>query len=601
MCGIVGFIGKEKRATEVLLHGLEKLEYRGYDSAGIALINEDGLKITKVKGRISALKQAAEGVSPASVGIGHTRWATHGEPSKENAHPHQSASGRFAIVHNGVIENYQQLKEEYLADVRFASETDTEVIVQLMEKMYETVEDTEEAFRKSVRLLKGSFAIGMLDRERPETMYVAKNKSPLLIGVGKGFNVIASDAMATLKETDQYVEIHDMEMVLVTTDEVTIKKFDGTTVQRSPYTAKIDASDIEKGTYPHYMLKEIDEQPIVLRKIIQEYQGEKGGFAIDASIRKAMKNADRIYIVAAGTSFHAGLAGKVLLEKLANIPVEVHVASEFSYNMPLLSEKPLFIFISQSGETADSRAVLVKVKELGYPALTITNVPGSTLSREADYTLHLHAGPEIAVASTKAYTAQIAVLAILAADTANEKGRKLPFDIMQELAIAANAMDVLTDHKEEMEKLAKNYLHSARNAFFIGRGSDYYVSLEGALKLKEISYIQAEGFAGGELKHGTIALIEKGTPVIALVTQEHVNYSIRSNVQEVVARGANAMVISMKGLEQTADSFVIPNVQQLLTPLISVIPLQLLAYYAALHRGNDVDKPRNLAKSVTVE
>lgn len=601
MCGIVGFIGKEKRATEVLLHGLEKLEYRGYDSAGIALINEDGLKITKVKGRISALKQAAEGVSPASVGIGHTRWATHGEPSKENAHPHQSASGRFAIVHNGVIENYQQLKEEYLADVRFASETDTEVIVQLMEKMYETVEDTEEAFRKSVRLLKGSFAIGMLDRERPETMYVAKNKSPLLIGVGKGFNVIASDAMATLKETDQYVEIHDMEMVLVTTDEVTIKKFDGTTVQRSPYTAKIDASDIEKGTYPHYMLKEIDEQPIVLRKIIQEYQGEKGGFAIDASIRKAMKNADRIYIVAAGTSFHAGLAGKVLLEKLANIPVEVHVASEFSYNMPLLSEKPLFIFISQSGETADSRAVLVKVKELGYPALTITNVPGSTLSREADYTLHLHAGPEIAVASTKAYTAQIAVLAILAADTANEKGRKLPFDIMQELAIAANAMDVLTDHKEEMEKLAKNYLHSARNAFFIGRGSDYYVSLEGALKLKEISYIQAEGFAGGELKHGTIALIEKGTPVIALVTQEHVNYSIRSNVQEVVARGANAMVISMKGLEQTADSFVIPKVQQLLTPLISVIPLQLLAYYAALHRGNDVDKPRNLAKSVTVE
>lgn len=601
MCGIVGFIGKEKRATEVLLHGLEKLEYRGYDSAGIALINEDGLKITKVKGRISALKQAAEGVSPASAGIGHTRWATHGEPSKENAHPHQSASGRFAIVHNGVIENYQQLKEEYLADVRFASETDTEVIVQLMEKMYETVQDTEEAFRKSVRLLKGSFAIGMLDREHPETMYVAKNKSPLLIGVGKGFNVIASDAMATLKETDQYVEIHDMEMVLVTTDEVTIKKFDGTTVQRSPYTAKIDASDIEKGTYPHYMLKEIDEQPIVLRKIIQEYQGEKGGFAIDASIRKAMKNADRIYIVAAGTSFHAGLAGKVLLEKLANIPVEVHVASEFSYNMPLLSEKPLFIFISQSGETADSRAVLVKVKELGYPALTITNVPGSTLSREADYTLHLHAGPEIAVASTKAYTAQIAVLAILAADTANEKGRKLPFDIMQELAIAANAMDVLTDHKEEMEKLAKSYLHSARNAFFIGRGSDYYVSLEGALKLKEISYIQAEGFAGGELKHGTIALIEKGTPVIALVTQEHVNYSIRSNVQEVVARGANAMVISMKGLEQTADSFVIPKVQQLLTPLISVIPLQLLAYYAALHRGNDVDKPRNLAKSVTVE
>src|SRR5699024_4094484 len=334
---------------------------------------------------------------------------------------------------------------------------------------------------------------------------------------------------------------------------------------------------------------------------IQEYQDEYDGLKLDQDIRSTMKTCDRIYIIAAGTSYHAGLAGKQFLEKMAGIPAEVHVASEFSYNMPLLSESPLFVFISQSGETADSRSVLVKIKEMGHPGLTITNVPGSTLSREADYTLHLHAGPEIAVASTKAYTAQIAVLAILAVDTARAKSPQLDFDPLQELAIAANAMEVLTDQKEAIEELAQDNLGTTRNAFFIGRGSDYFVCLEGALKLKEISYIQAEGFAGGELKHGTIALIEEGTPVIALATQENVNYAIRSNVQEVVARGANDMIFSMKGLEQDTDTFVVPQAHELLTPLVSVVPMQLLAYYAALHRNCDVDKPRNLAKSVTVE
>lgn len=601
MCGIVGYIGNND-ATKVLLHGLEKLEYRGYDSAGIAVRNEDGfINVTKVEGRIANLKEQINTDELATMGIGHTRWATHGEPSVQNAHPHQSISRKFTIVHNGVIENFQALKREYLQDVSFVSETDTEVIVHLIEKLYEEHNDTLTAFCEVMKLLKGSYAIGMLDADDSETLYVSKNKSPLLIGLGDGFNVIASDAMATLKETNQYVEIHDQEIVVVTRKHIEIQTLDGTVMERDAYTAQIDASDIEKGTYPHYMLKEIDEQPIVIRNIIQEYQDDRNQLKLHDDIRQAMKQTDRIYIIAAGTSYHAGLVGKNLLEKIAGIPTEVHVASEFSYNMPLLSEKPLFIFISQSGETADSRAVLVKVKELGHKALTITNVPGSTLSREADYTLHLHAGPEIAVASTKAYTAQIAVLAILAADTAIIKGLTVELDLMKELAIVSSVMDVLTDQKEELERLAKEYLETTQNAFFIGRSGDYYVSLEGALKLKEISYIQAEGFAGGELKHGTIALIEEGTPVIALSTQADVNDAIRSNVQEVVSRGANAIIISMDGLEEDTDAFVLPKVHSFLTPLVSVVPLQLLAYYAALHRNCDVDKPRNLAKSVTVE
>ncbi|UJL46631.1 glutamine--fructose-6-phosphate transaminase (isomerizing) [Virgibacillus sp. NKC19-16] len=600
MCGIVGYIGQND-TKEILLNGLEKLEYRGYDSAGIAMLNEDGINLTKVKGRIATLRESVDNTAHATMGIGHTRWATHGVPSEENAHPHTSASGRFTLVHNGVIENYQELRREYLNDTAFVSETDTEIVIHLIEKLFDKYQDTAEAFRQAISLLKGSYAIAMIDTADPDNIYVAKNKSPLLIGLGDGFNVVASDAMATLKVTDQYLEIYDQEIVIVNRSFVEIQKLSGAVVDRKPYTAEIDMSDIEKGTYPHFMLKEIDEQPFVMRKIINEYQNENNELKLDADIRSAMQKTDRVYIIAAGTSYHAGLVGKSFIEKIANIPVEVHVASEFSYNMPLLSEKPLFVFISQSGETADSRSVLVKIKEMGHPALTMTNVPGSTLSREANYTLNLYAGPEIAVASTKAYTAQIAVLAILAVDTAQAKGLELEFDPMQELAIAANAMEILTDQKDEIEGLARDYLPTTRNAFFIGRSADYNVCVEGALKLKEISYIQAEGFAGGELKHGTIALIEAGTPVIALATQANVNYSIRGNVQEVVARGANAMVISMKGLEQDEDAFVLPHVHELLTPLVSVVPMQLLAYYAALHRGCDVDKPRNLAKSVTVE
>ncbi|HDX9613643.1 glutamine--fructose-6-phosphate transaminase (isomerizing) [Bacillus toyonensis] len=600
MCGIVGFIG-EQDAKEILLKGLEKLEYRGYDSAGIAVQAENGVVVYKEKGRIAKLREIVDENVAASVGIGHTRWATHGVPSKVNAHPHQSTSKRFTLVHNGVIENYELVKKEYLQDVTFVSETDTEIIVQLMEQQVSTGLSVEEAFRNTLSLLHGSYAIGLLDAENPNMIYVAKNKSPLLVGVGDNFNVVASDAMAMLQVTDQFIELMDKEIVIVTKESITIKNLQGETIERAPFTAELDASDIEKGTYPHFMLKEIDEQPLVIRNIIQKYQDENGEIELDQDIRNAILDSDRIYIIACGTSYHAGLVGKQFIEKFAKTPVEVHVASEFSYNMPLLTERPFFIYISQSGETADSRAVLVQTNEMGHKALTITNVPGSTLSREADYTLPLYAGPEIAVASTKAYTAQLAVLSILAADIARAKGEVLDFDLTHELGIVANAMIELCDQKEEMDALAKQFLATTRNCFFIGRSVDFYVGLEGALKLKEISYIQAEGFAGGELKHGTIALIENGTPVIALATQEHVNLGIRGNVKEVVARGANPCIISMKGLEMEGDSFVLPAVHEALAPLVAVIPLQLISYYAALHRECDVDKPRNLAKSVTVE
>ena len=600
MCGIVGYIG-ELDAKEILLKGLEKLEYRGYDSAGIAVRHEDGVTIFKEKGRIADLREAVNEDVFANTGIGHTRWATHGVPNRLNAHTHQSASGRFTLVHNGVIENYHLLQKTYLKGIPMKSDTDTEVIVQLVELFVKDGLDTVEAFRKTLSLLHGSYALALLDAEVADTIFVAKNKSPLLVGVGEGFNVIASDAMAMLQVTDQFVELHDKEIVLVHKESVQISKLDGTHVERAPYTAELDLSDIEKGTYPHYMLKEIDEQPSVIRKIIQAYEVEDGQLAIESDILEALKAADRLYIIAAGTSYHAGLIGKQYFERMAGIPVEVHISSEFGYNMPLLSEKPLFIFISQSGETADSRQVLVKIKELGYPALTITNVPGSTLSREADYTLLLHAGPEIAVASTKAYVAQVAVLSLAAYVTAKALGKDLTFDLKQELAIAANGIQTMIDSKDVLEDIAEDFLKIARNAFFIGRNMDFYVSLEGALKLKEISYIQAEGFAGGELKHGTIALIEEGTPVFALVTQESVALNIRGNVKEVVARGAYPCIISMAGMNEEGDRLVIPQVNELLTPLVSVVPLQLISYYAALHRRCDVDKPRNLAKSVTVE
>ncbi|HIW38848.1 MAG TPA: glutamine--fructose-6-phosphate transaminase (isomerizing) [Candidatus Jeotgalicoccus stercoravium] len=600
MCGIVGYIGS-RDVKEILLQSLEKLEYRGYDSAGIAVKGEDETKVFKEKGRIRDLRNKVEDDFEGKVGIGHTRWATHGEPSVVNSHPHQSLDGRFTLVHNGVIENYVQLKEDYLEDVNLVSDTDTEIIVQLIAKFAKEGSSTLEAFKKTLSLLHGSYALGLLDNEDDHTIYAAKNKSPLLLGAGEDFNVITSDAMAMLKLTNNFVELMDGEVIQVMRDQMIIQDLEGNDIERESYIAEIDASDTELGTYPHYMIKEINEQPQVMRKIIKEYQDDNGDLKIDDAIIKQLNDADRLYIIAAGTSYHAGLIGKEYIEKWAGVPTEVHVASEFVYNTPLLSEKPLFIFISQSGETADSRAVLVDIKEKGYPALTITNVVGSTLSREADQTLILHAGPEIAVASTKAYVAQIAVLSIVAAVTARELGKKSDLNLMSELGKVTTAITSVIDDASTIEEIVKNFLETTRNAFFIGRTMDYYVGLEGALKLKEISYIQAEGFAGGELKHGTIALIEDGTPVFSLITQEKVNLNTRGNAQEVAARGANVCTIAMEGLEQEGDSYIIPRVDEMLTPLVSVVVYQLISYYAALHRGNDVDKPRNLAKSVTVE
>jgi glucosamine--fructose-6-phosphate aminotransferase (isomerizing) len=592
---MIGQVGTK----EILLKGLEKLEYRGYDSAGIALVGED-VRTFKEVGRIQALRDIVPADAEGTIGIGHTRWATHGVPSVPNAHPHQSTTGRFTLVHNGVIENDEQLKATL--DVPFLSETDTEVIVLLMEKHFVELGDVEAAFRKTLSDLHGSYAIAMIDSEDKERLYIGKNKSPLLVGLGDGtFNVVASDAMAMLQVTDQYLELHDGEIVILTRESATIKTLDGEVLERAPYTAEIDASDIEKGTYAHYMLKEMDEQPAVIRNIIQHYQNENGDIELTDGVRELVSEADRVYIVACGTSYNAGLVGKDILERIAGIPTEVHISSEFGYNMPLLSERPLFVFLSQSGETADSRAVLVEVKKRGYKALTMTNVPGSTLSREANETMLLHAGPEIAVASTKAYTAQIAVLAILAYDIARATQKKLPFNLMPELARVATIMDSIMAQKELFEDLAERYLKTTPNTFFIGRGLDASVCLEGALKVKEISYIQAEGYPGGELKHGSIALIEDGTPVIALISQPKTNLNIRGNVKEVVARGANACIISMQGVEHENDDFILPHVEPLLAPLINVLPVQLMAYYAALARGCDVDKPRNLAKSVTVE
>ena len=602
MCGIVGIVGNDQ-ATSILVNGLEKLEYRGYDSAGIFVADQNDDFLVKSQGRIKELADKIGKDVHGTIGIGHTRWATHGEPSEENAHPHTSQSKRFVLVHNGVIENYDELKEKYLADDIFYGETDTEIAVHLVEYFSEQGLSTKEAFRNALKEIHGSYAFGLIDKKDRETIYVGKNKSPLLIGLGDGFNVVCSDAMAMLEQTNQFVEINDGEMVIVTKNRIEIEDESGNEIQRAPYEAKIDLSDMEKGTYPYYMLKEIDEQPATMRRIISEYTDETGTVVIENELLQSLLNSDRIYIVACGTSNNAGWASKQIIEGLANIPVEIHLSSEFGYNMPLLSEKPFFIYLTQSGETADSRQVLVKTNELGYPSLTVTNVAGSTLSREASYTMLLHAGPEIAVASTKAYTAQIAALTVLAKAVGESKEitAAKEFDLTKELGIAANAMDVMIAEKTMIEEIAAEYLATTRNAFYIGRSEDYYVSMEVALKLKEISYIQAEGFAAGELKHGTIALVEEGTPVIGIITEAVTAPHTRGNLREVESRGAHTLVIASEELSKDGDQIILPTVHQFLRPLVSVIPGQLIAYYATLLRGYDVDKPRNLAKSVTVE
>ena len=603
MCGIVGVVGN-RNATDILMQGLEKLEYRGYDSAGIFVTTGKTSSLVKSVGRIADL-HAKIGIDVAgTTGIGHTRWATHGKPSENNAHPHTSQTGRFVLVHNGVIENYLDIKNTYLAGHDFKGQTDTEIAVHLIGKFAEEEGlSVLEAFKKALHIIRGSYAFALVDSQDADVIYVAKNKSPLLVGLGEGYNMVCSDAMAMIRETNQFMEIHDQELVIVRKDSVEVQDYDGHTLERESYTAELDLSDIGKGTYPYYMLKEIDEQPTVMRKLISAYTDDKGQVSVDADIVKAVQEADRLYILAAGTSYHAGYASKRMLEELTDTPVELGIASEWGYAMPLLSEKPLFIFISQSGETADSRQVLVKANQMGIPSLTVTNVPGSTLSREANHTMLLHAGPEIAVASTKAYTAQIATLAFLAkaVGDANASEKAAAFDLVHELSLVAQSIESTLSEKELIDNKVRGLLETTRNAFYIGRGQDYYVAMEASLKLKEISYIQCEGFAAGELKHGTISLIEDGTPVLALLSDEVLASHTRGNISEVVARGAKVLTIAEENVAKEGDDIVLNQVHPYLSPISMVVPTQLIAYFATLHRGLDVDKPRNLAKSVTVE
>lgn len=604
MCGIVGVVGN-KNATDILMQGLEKLEYRGYDSAGIFVTAGEGdSRLIRSVGRIANLRDKLGIDIHGATGIGHTRWATHGKPSEVNAHPHQSQDKRFTLVHNGVIENYQAIKDTYLAGHDFIGQTDTEIAVHLVGEFASAGLDTLSAFKKALSIIEGSYAFALIDNQDADTIYVAKNKSPLLIGLGKGYNMVCSDAMAMIRETNQFMEIQDKELVVVTKDSVTVTDFEGNPRERAAYTAELDLSDIGKGTYPYYMLKEIDEQPTVMRKLIQKYTDETGQLVIDEAIIKAVQEADRLYIIAAGTSYHAGFAAKQFLEELTQTPVELGIASEWGYHTPILSAKPLFIFISQSGETADSRQVLVKANQMGIPSLTVTNVPGSTLSREANHTLLLHAGPEIAVASTKAYTAQVATLALLATAVgrANQHQPALDFDVVRELSLVAQSIEASLSEKDAIASKVEALLLTSRNAFYIGRGSDYYVAMEASLKLKEISYIQCEGFAAGELKHGTISLIEDGTPVIALLSNNPaVATHTRGNISEVASRGASVLTIAEEGVAQPGDDILVTAVHPYLSAIAMVIPTQLVAYYASLQRGLDVDKPRNLAKSVTVE
>lgn len=593
MCGIVGFIGN-KDAKEVVLNGLTRLEYRGYDSAGLSLFNirYQTFDVYKDEGRVQKLVESTRFSAPSSIGIGHTRWATHGKVNKENSHPHYSQTRRFIIVHNGVIENYQQLKDQYLRSSTFMSETDTEVIAQLIETFAQTLH-VENAITTTLKLLHGSYALLVLDSNDPEKIYAAKYKSPLLIGKGPDGITIASDLMALVGYSQDYHALDDKTFIVARRDDIRLFNLDHAPLDFHFKKIEIDNADTTMGEYAHFMMKEIHEQPAVIRRIVSSYY-DKNESLIHPDIIKAIRQSDRLYILAAGTSMHAGLIGKQLFEKMASIPVEVHIASEFAYQKPLLSKKPFFILVTQSGETADLRACLVDINEHGYQTLTITNVPTSTLAREATFHLELYAGPEIAVASTKAYVAQVSVLSILAYELSHKD-----VDIKHELALAATSIENFLAG-EEIRDLVRYYL-TRRNCFFIGRGLDYFVGLEAALKLKEISYIQTEGFAAGELKHGTIALIEDGTPVIALISDPKISGNTRSNLKEVQARGAKTFRIVMESCKQEGDEVVLDNVHPLLTPLVMVVPTQLIAYYAALERSYDIDKPRNLAKSVTVE
>lgn len=609
MCGIVGYVGNAQ-AAPFLLHGMSKLEYRGYDSAGIAVYEKDGIRVEKCVGRLDALRQKLEGRMPEGcMGIGHTRWATHGRPSDRNSHPHTDESGDFVVVHNGIIENYLMLKEQLIAKgQKFASDTDTEIVAHLFADFYDG--DMEEAVKKVLRVIEGSYSLVFMCKAEPDKLICTKKDNPLIIGLGEGENFIASDIPAIIAKTRRTYIMSDGEIATVTKEGVWVQDINGTPITKKVFEVNWNAEAAEKGGFEHFMLKEIYEQPKAIKDTMRGRLAENGteiNFAELGWTPEDFTGISKIFIVACGTAYHAGIVGKYYLENLARIPVEVDIASEFRYRNPLVDANCLTIVISQSGETIDTLAALKEAKRLGSRTLAVTNVVGSSIAREADQVVYTYAGPEIAVASTKAYTTQLLVMLMLAVYVGRLRGT---LDGNKADALAKGLHKVpeqlhdMLENVDQIKVFARHY-GSSLDAFFLGRSLDYAVALEGALKLKEISYIHAEAYAAGELKHGTLALIVEGVPVIVLATQEDVYDKTVSNLQEVKAREAMVIAIALEGddsIAKYADHVIyIPRADKELAPILAVLPLQLLAYYAALTRGCDVDKPRNLAKSVTVE
>jgi glucosamine--fructose-6-phosphate aminotransferase (isomerizing) len=609
MCGIVGYIG-DREATSVLIEGLSRLEYRGYDSAGIAVHTDGEIKVRKFKGRLSVLADhLKEETINGVVGIGHTRWATHGEPSDRNAHPHTNVAGNIAVIHNGIIENYMKIKEWLIEEkgIVFKSETDTEVIAHLVDHFYEG--DLLQAVYKTIEKMEGAYALGVVCKEEPDKIVAVRKDSPLIIGLGEGENFIASDIPALLKYTRKMHLIENDEVVLLTKDGVTIFNELGQQMDRDIFHVTWDAEAAEKEGYEHFMIKEIHEQPkgvseTLLRRLDKDNNINLDGIKLT---KEDLEKINKVYIVACGTAYHSGLVGRYAIEKFAKIPVEVDVASEFRYRDPFIDENTLFIAVTQSGETLDTLAALREAKRKGARILSVVNVVGSSVARESDDVFYTWAGPEIAVASTKAYTTQLVALYLLALHMAMEKGtldRAKYEEIIEELKQMPEKVQKVLDNMDTIQHLADGQFNN-ESVFYMGRGADVNVAHEGSLKLKEISYINSFAIAAGELKHGTIALIEDGTLVVALATQDHLYEKMLSNIQEVRARGAFVVGVAKEGnkeIEKTADVVLyIPDTMDELTPILSVVPLQLMAYYIAVARGCDVDKPKNLAKSVTVE
>ena len=597
MCGIVGYIGN-KNATEILINGLNKLEYRGYDSAGISVLCGNEIKVCKKKGRLSNLVELLEKRPlDATLGIGHTRWATHGMPSSINSHPHTSMNGNISVVHNGIIENYEELRSELIdKGYRFASETDTEVIPHLIDLYYEG--DIFCAVKKAVSRLLGSYALGIICSDFPDTLIAVRKDSPLIIGNGEGENFIASDIPAILSYTRDVYFLEDNELALITSDAVSFSDIDGNAIKKEIHRVTFSESAAQKGGYDHFMLKEIHEQPKAIEDTLRGRLADDLTLTIDELSESVIKGINKIYIVACGTAYHAGLVGKTAIEQLAKIPVSVELASEFRYNNPLIDEDTLVIAVSQSGETADTLAGVRLAKSMGAHIFAITNVVGSTLSRDADSTFYTYAGPEISVASTKAYTTQLVALYLFGIHFAECKGVKSK----KELDIVKRELRDMSE--EKIKKISKKICNET-DLYYLGRGLDYAVAMEGSLKLKEISYIHSEAFAGGELKHGPIALIEDNTVVISISTNKDLCVKMDSNIKEIVTRGAYSVAFVNEDTKEAHKScdevIVMPSESSLLSPIASVVPLQLLAYYVAKNKGLDIDKPRNLAKSVTVE